>query len=366
MYKGVVPFISLQLLALVIVGMNPALVNYLPTRVSLLSETAPPPANPRLQNCIQEYVWGEFQTRGDDIKAAIAQAQQWDLATLPPALQKDVAESVTLAMGSFDALKTARDATDAKNEAAVVYKPLLEQVRIIQKDIADHKAELDEDKQTLGRLKRNGDDPEREERLAARIEILEAEMKELTASIPSDWAETRKVFSKYLSEEKRAYGVYRRTVDGAYEPIKVLLSTLKGSDDLAAARQDVADLEDVIRNASKEELEARFKEVESEVGAVAGAGDIRNALSDARRAIASSNTPDKEAALSSLSKALTLMDSEIAWRTKASAALQSDVESYERSIHDTIGVRELDRLPRHIALYVTGCSAGHTDISLYF
>ncbi|HAE02642.1 MAG TPA: C4-dicarboxylate ABC transporter permease, partial [Rhodospirillaceae bacterium] len=46
MYKGVVPFISLQLLALVIVGMNPALVNYLPTRVSLLSETAPPPANP--------------------------------------------------------------------------------------------------------------------------------------------------------------------------------------------------------------------------------------------------------------------------------------------------------------------------------
>ncbi|HAE02643.1 MAG TPA: hypothetical protein DCG04_14600, partial [Rhodospirillaceae bacterium] len=117
-----------------------------------------------MQACIQEYVWGEFETRGDDIKAAIAQAQQWDLSTLPPALQNDVAESVTLAMGSFDALKTARDATDAKEEAAVAYKPLLEQVRVIQKDIADHKAELDEDKQTLGRLKRNADDPEREER----------------------------------------------------------------------------------------------------------------------------------------------------------------------------------------------------------
>ena len=366
MYKGVVPFISLRLLALVIVGMNPALVNYLPTRVSLLSETAPPPANPRLQACIQEYVWGEFETRGDDIKAAIAQAQQWDLSTLPPALQKDVAESVTLAMGSFDALKTARDATDAKEEAAVAYKPLLEQVRVIQNDIADHKAELDEDKQTLGRLKRNADDPEREERLAARIAVLEAEMKELTATIPSDWAETRKVFSKYLSEEKRAYGVYRRTVDGAYEPVKVLLSTLKGSDDLAAARQDVADLEDVIRNSSIEELQARFSAVESEIGAVAGAGDIRNALSDARRAIASSNTPDKEAAFTSLSKALTLLDAEIAWRTKASEALQADVQSYERAIHDTIGVRVLDRLPRDIALYVTECNSGHTDISLYF
>ena len=41
MYKGVIAFIGLQIAALVIVGLFPPLVNYLPKRVSLLSETAP-------------------------------------------------------------------------------------------------------------------------------------------------------------------------------------------------------------------------------------------------------------------------------------------------------------------------------------
>ena len=50
MYKGVIAFIVLQLLALVIVA-NPCLVNWLPNRVSLLSESSPPPRNPQLLLC---------------------------------------------------------------------------------------------------------------------------------------------------------------------------------------------------------------------------------------------------------------------------------------------------------------------------
>ena len=55
-YKGVVPFIALQLVALAIVGFYPPLVNYLPTRTSLTGETAPPPRNPRLQACLEQYL----------------------------------------------------------------------------------------------------------------------------------------------------------------------------------------------------------------------------------------------------------------------------------------------------------------------
>ena len=46
MYKGVIPFIALQLVGLAIVGFNPTLVNYLPTTTFLSSETAPPPRSP--------------------------------------------------------------------------------------------------------------------------------------------------------------------------------------------------------------------------------------------------------------------------------------------------------------------------------
>ena len=45
-YKGVVPFIILQLIALGIVGAFPSLVNYLPNRFYLSSYNAPPPMNP--------------------------------------------------------------------------------------------------------------------------------------------------------------------------------------------------------------------------------------------------------------------------------------------------------------------------------
>ena len=56
-YKGVVPFIVLQLVGLAIVGFYPPLVNYLPVRTYLTSETAPPPKNPRLQTCLEDYLF---------------------------------------------------------------------------------------------------------------------------------------------------------------------------------------------------------------------------------------------------------------------------------------------------------------------
>ena len=54
-WKGAVAFILLQLVGLAIVGYYPSLVNYLPNRTYLTSEVAPPPLNPRLQECVQEY-----------------------------------------------------------------------------------------------------------------------------------------------------------------------------------------------------------------------------------------------------------------------------------------------------------------------
>ena len=54
MYKGVIPFIALQLVGLAIVGVNPSLVNYLPTKTFLSSETAPAKKS-RLQLCLEDY-----------------------------------------------------------------------------------------------------------------------------------------------------------------------------------------------------------------------------------------------------------------------------------------------------------------------
>ena len=60
-YRGAAVFIVLQLIGLAIAGTFPSLVNYLPNRVYLGSETAPPPMNPKLQHCLEEYVFAPIR-----------------------------------------------------------------------------------------------------------------------------------------------------------------------------------------------------------------------------------------------------------------------------------------------------------------
>jgi len=80
MYKGVIAFIGLQLAALVIVANYPPLVNYLPNRVSMLSETAPPPRNPRLQYCVEEYIHGKLVSIRANWPVRLKQQKHWTLA----------------------------------------------------------------------------------------------------------------------------------------------------------------------------------------------------------------------------------------------------------------------------------------------
>ena len=82
-YKGVIPFILIQLFALVIVGAYPSLVNYVPTRAALTAETAPPPRNPRLQHCIEQYIGIEYAGNSDVIRGAISKIQKADISNLP-------------------------------------------------------------------------------------------------------------------------------------------------------------------------------------------------------------------------------------------------------------------------------------------
>ena len=74
-------------MALVIVAVYPPLVNYLPNRVSLTSDTAPPPINPRLQYCIEQITFEDLNTKGDQLRSAITKASNLDYSYLPKKLR---------------------------------------------------------------------------------------------------------------------------------------------------------------------------------------------------------------------------------------------------------------------------------------
>jgi len=365
-YKGVVPFIGLQLIALGIVGITPPLVNYLPSRISLLAETAPPPVNPLLQSCVEEYLFDEYRAREDELRAAIERARAIDLSGLPGDMRDDLTEAFDEAESVFAHLDEIA-AAEAEVEAATPdYRPLLEEVRRIKREIRKIDQEIEETEDTLDGLRFvENPDPERAPELEARIEELRAEREALEAAIPADWEERHRAFQALLRAETNARRAYRRSADDAYEPIVEVMDRLRLTEQMPAAGERleaaIAELDAEGPAAAEEaidDLPSAFRDVE--------AGDaITDALRDARRPYRDPE-PDAAEIREHLVAARAAFEEELAWRRRAAEQVLPELESYEAAIRDTIGLRGQPRLSREQALDVAACRASHTDISLHF
>ncbi len=364
MYKGVVPFIALQLLALVIVGNTPQLVNYLPTRMSLLSETSPPPLNPRLQHCIEKFVFEEYRTNGDALKSSIKDVQGLDMAALPKKMQRNLKRAFDRADAVFGQLEKISQTEQAVAAATQPYAPLHKTVRALQRRMARIDERLKEIRQIRSRLRGESIDERREE-IDREIAALNTERKSLEASIPADWKDERKKFTAIQNSDVAARRLYRRTVDGAYEPVRETVKILSASKAFAALEPKIKGLRSILTTKPPKEAAEIIKSVSSEVGKVAGARAVRSALNKVRRALRRRN-PEIEKANEAYAKALDVYAEELAWRTEARKNILPKLMAYEASIRNTIGLRQQERLPRKQALFVAGCSSGHRDISLSF
>ncbi|WP_319775025.1 TRAP transporter large permease subunit [Breoghania sp.] len=365
-YKGVVAFIGLQLLALLIVGFYPALVNYLPNRVSLTSDTAPPPKNPRLQYCMEEWDREQFAENGDQIKAAIAKAGSLDLTVLPKDLAKEMSESIEMAGKAMPAMDEIVAVEEAVAKAAVAYRPLHGEVRQIERDARRIEAKIEDQELIIQRSGPNGIYSEAAGKKAQiKVEGLKAEKAALEAQIPAEWDEKHKAFANIQREENKARLTFRRTVDQAYEPLQEILAILHATDAFAALEDDLRSLDTRLAQMEPAAYVDYVEDVRSRVGDVEGAGDIRSGVNAVRKAMRS-KTPDPEAAREAIAKTLQTFQSELAWRREASRKLLPELEAYDAAIRDTIGLRAQPRLPEEQALFVAACSSGHRDVSLSF
>lgn len=365
-YKGVVPFISLQLIALVIVGGFPPLVNYLPTRVSLLSETAPPPRNPRLQYCVEEYVFNALDESGAKIKASVAKLRELDTSYIPKDMAGNLSKALDGAEESFALIEDVRTAEAAVREAAGQYAPLHDEVRAIQRDAGRIDEDIEALKTTLRRLR--GDDEttaSRREKLEARIAGLEKERDDLLATVPGSWEESHTAFAKLTKAEENARNVFRRTVDGAYEPVLELVAVLEATEAYGELSGQLTGLRTVVVSGDPAAVQEAIKQVEGAFGDVEGAGDVRSALSKVRR-LFSRGEPDRADASAQLEDAIAAYEEDLAWRKRASAELLPAVVAYEADIRGTIGLRQLQKFPREQALSVARCSSSHRNLSLSF
>ncbi|ADZ69255.1 TRAP transporter large permease subunit [Polymorphum gilvum] len=366
MYKGVIAFISLQLLALGIVGYYPPLVNYLPNRSSLLSETAPPPKNPRLQYCMESLMAQRFVAEGDRISAALARATALDVDYLPKDLQKDFETGLDAAGKAMPLMADIVAAERAVAEAAVAYRPLHVEVRAMQRD-ARRIDETIKDLQVI--VSRSGEgqiySAERGEAARERIEELKVEHDAILARIPVEWDEKHTVFATIQTAENKARQTYRRTVDQAYEPIAKLRGVLGGASALAAMEVDFTALKDAILSMETPAALERIEDVRARIGAIDGTSDIRTGLNEARK-IMRSASPDAAKAVEAVDQSIAALQADLAWRQLAAAELLPELDALDAAIGDTIGLRQQARLPEAMALAVAGCLSNHRDVSLNF
>jgi len=363
-WKGAVFFIILQLVGLGIVGYYPPLVNYLPYRTYLTSEVSPPPMNPRLQECIQEYKFELYENNGDVIKSNINEINSFDISYLPE-LNKEFLENTYMnAVLTFELVDNIKKSKLVLDEYNKNYRSLHLSVRKIQKrqfKIDNKIKKLEKEK---GYLERENE-TNKVNKIQSQIDELNNEKIEIAKKIPSNWDDAHNKYKTLAIEKKKAVTKYKRNVDSVYQNIQKLKEIIKDQDKLNKLDYEILNLKELIFKESKDDGMNRIKSVEKILNEIAGAETIKEKLSKARRTLKKDDAD--------INKINTLLDEaneiymfEKEWRAKAEKELLPQLIKFDDSIKNTIGLRLQEKLTKEQAKYVAACRSTHTDISLNF
>jgi TRAP-type mannitol/chloroaromatic compound transport system permease large subunit len=364
-YRGVIAFILLQLAGLAIAGYFPALVNYLPRRVYLASENAPPPVNPKLQVCLEEFVFDVYDSDRDLLRSGVETAKGLNVSFLPEKHQKRFFGTHEKVLATFGLVQNIRNTENDLESFIVEYRPLHQKVRSLQKKIKFIDVEIQEDERTIRRLERNGETTgTRVSKIKENIASLQSRKSELESKIPESWKEERKKYLYFANAESKARKTYRNNVDEAYEPLIELRKQINMHAALAAIESDLLSLKSIIADDPEKLAMKKIKVVEKQLGNVAGASKIKSKISKARRAL--KRNPDREKADKFLEQGLELFGQELSWRQRASVDLSNDLNEYERILSGSVGARLQQRLSDEQVKYVANCLSEHKDVSLSF
>ncbi|MCP4373783.1 MAG: TRAP transporter large permease subunit [Deltaproteobacteria bacterium] len=365
-YRGAIPYIGLQLVALVIVALVPSMVNYLPNRISLTTETAPPPINPKLQLCIEEMLFDYYDINASQLRSYVNTLGAVDISFLPEKRRKALNKSLDRTLNTFDLVAEVRMAEENRVAYSSEYRPQLRRVRKLQSEMRIIRLKVDKLKQDLARASQS-DSPDKDEliRIEARIKKEEAAITNLQDKIPESWVGVRKRYAKLEKAEKKARRNYRNNVDQAYETIAELRKVIEGADELAGLEQQLTPLETVIANEPAKVAIDRIKQAEKDLGRAAGTSNIKSKLFKARKAL-KGNKPKPEKAIQFQKDGLKLYFAEVRWRRRAAVEIAPALVSYDNAIKDSIGLRLQRRLTADQIKEVASCLSVHRDFSLQF
>ncbi|SVA73886.1 uncharacterized protein METZ01_LOCUS126740 [marine metagenome] len=362
-WKGVVPFIVLQLIGLGIVGFYPTLVNYLPARTYLTSHVAPPPMNPKLQNCLQEYKFDIYNNEEQKIVAAITGFQQLVPSDLPGDKLDIFEEHFENALGTFALVKKLQKTEKEYNLFAEDYKDLHFSVRKKEKKIRKIDKRIKKLESEIRNLDK--DNVSAKNKIELKIEDYKLEIEEITKQIPENWLSKNKEFEIILKAKNTRTKRYRKNVDQAYDNLDQIAMFIKEHEKLNELSSDINNLKKNIVNEDYENSISIIDSLFEKIGEISGTEEFANRLDDLY-SLLDSEEKDINKISEASSEAIILFDKEVKWRKNAAKDLMPELEKYNLVIKDNIGLRLQSRLTKDQAKFVAKCNSIHRDISLNF
>jgi len=362
-YKGAAAFIGLQLLGLTVAGYYPSLVNYLPTRIQLTADTAPPPTNPKLQFCLQNYLFEYYDDNEQMLRASIQQVRGLDFSALPEGRRQELVPSFDKALDTFSLIANIREKRAEAEAFESDYKPLHVRVRTIHKSVFKIEAELKDLEQDL-RYARSIDNEAAIERLGTRIEELETGKEQLLSDIPDEWEAAHSAYKKLDNDYNRAVLEFRRNADNAYQSVDEITTMLARSDELNTLDSRVATLQAQIESEPVDTVIESIKALQTDLRGFEDTGAVVDALGGVRDAL--KDGPDRIQAASLLREARGNFEDTVEWRLRAQKTIGPELAEYQEAIRDSIGIRSQARLTDKQAKAITRCQAKHRDVSLSF
>ena len=362
-WKGVVPFIVLQLIGLAIVGSYPSLVNYLPNRVYLTSNVAPPPMNPKLQYCLQEYKFENYANNADVIKNSIDDFDSIILANLPADKLSYFQRHVDNSNYTFELVDEVKSIEAIYNDYAVDYRDLHFKTRKKQKKISKLNKKIDKYKAEI----RNLDDDEVSEKnkIEQRIENVKLEIEEIANSISKDWKPKNDEFNKINKAKNLAVKKYRKTADNAYDDLMLIKLFILDGEKFEELSNDIKILKSKIDNRGYLDAIDHIDNMFDKVGEISGSDEFADKL-DYLITIMDEDEKDPEQIAKIADETYAHFDKEVSWRNEFQKKYMDRINNHLQVLSDNIGLRLQQKLTKEQAIYVSRCNSVHRDISLNF
>ena len=361
MYKGVVPFIGLQLIGLTIVGFNPGLVNYLPTKIFLSSETAPPPKNPRLQMCLENYLFNFYDENETEFVDKLTLVRDLNYSSMPESMQKNLEKSFKNAESIFEMKNEIISAKEQMTIASVTYKPIHTEVRTIERKIRQNQNQI----KALKLEFRAIDDPIKKAAIKEDIIAFDKKITDQQSLIPQTWKKINKDFKVITTRLNRARMQFRRKSDQAYSEIKMVIQAVEAEPALSKVAEDLLLISSKMKDNSPEKTVLEIKNAYSQLNKIPGANKAAKSLSKARRAI-DGKKRDFDKALKNIDDTLATIKFEAEWRKKIKLGPYKELVSFQKYTQNNLGLREQERLTPEQVDIITPCLAKHRNISLQF